>query len=359
MIGRAAKARNGVRRGAQRGAALILSAVIITTVMAFAVLVTSRSSVGELQGALRGSDALQALLSAETGIQRTAKRISQGLTTCVALSALNPIETITYPAGVSTILNARTTDFDGVTMLTTPFQCRLEATATVTTRNVTRKFSQIVDTRLFDLPSGNLDFNTGSPPTGWTLSGTSAAYFRTLGGPDGVAPACTQSAYLVKTASVAVTTIGAQALRFNAYAAAATNFTFSFNKRYLRSGAGDTNAANNVQFRLTDSAPVVRNAATTPLGAPTNYPGLPSADPPYAACGTNYTSSTTANLSIPIAVVNPITTLGFTMNVRANGGNKEVFMDNIVVNAPAIPSGGTYLRILRWRECVPSPNNCV
>lgn len=362
--------RHGTTAARQRGAALVISAIVITTIMAFAVLTAGRASRNELAGAYYGSVALQALLSAETGLQRGTKRYSQGLTACASIS-----ETLTnYPTGYNIIILGKSTDFSNVAIGVTGSptgaitSCRIEATAVHAATGVARKVSHIIDTSLFDQPTENMNLNTGTL-TGWTTSTTSGyagATSRSAGGPDGAHPACSLSAYLGRTTATAQNITGTNRIYFNHDTAAAGTFTFTFSRRYL---GADANNANRVRFGLTDSA-------GTPFTSFTGYRALnpgagaysganpPSIAPAPFACNDLYTVGDTLTVSITAARVNPIQDARYNMELRATGTNKEIFLDNISISPPAITTGGTYTRIRQWRECVPwdpstpANNNC-
>jgi hypothetical protein len=350
----------------ERGAALVIASLIVTSMVAMTVLVTGRSSQAELLSAYQSSEALQALLSAETGLQRASKRVTQtGLGTPCGNAALN--ETITYPPGVDITITTKTTDFNGAALSAT--QCRIEASAKVTASNVTRKVSQIIDTALFEgFSSANITFDAGAPPTGWTLSGTSSGgvYYRTDGGSEAALPPCTTSAHTLKTGAATVQTLGSYAMRFNAYAAANSAWTVTYDRRYLIVTATDTNAANYVSFNFTDGG-AGHVSPQVSLGAATVVAAIPTGSPPRGAgvnCSTSYTLNQTRTIPVTAAsLLNPITNLGFTLQLRHTAGapgsnRKEAYLDRLRLTAPAIPSGGTYMRILKWRECVPSPSNC-
>jgi hypothetical protein len=349
----------------QRGAALVISAIVITTIMAFAVLTSGRAARSELTGAYHGSVALQALLSAETGLQRGTKRYTQGLTACASIS-----ETLTnYPTGYNVIILGKSTDFSNVALgvtgdvappTGTVTSCRIEATAVHAATGVSRKVSQIVDESLFDLTSENLDFNTGSVD-GWTFT-AGFSYpgpnFKTAAGNDGTHPACTQGAYLGRTTTTRYALTGQNNIYFNHDTAADGNFTVYFSRRYL--GADDSNS-NFMNFRLLDASgnlSTQNNELLNPGSFTYSGANPPSIAPAPFACNDNYVVNDARTTSVIASRVNPMSRIQFYMEMRSNGTNKEYHLDNLSIAPPAITSGGTYTRIRQWRECVPASNNC-
>jgi len=79
----------------QRGVGMLVVVLLVLIVAAFAVIVAASQSGGDIYGSDANADGLQAMLLAETGIERALKRFATG-TACNALGpeTINDLTTI-------------------------------------------------------------------------------------------------------------------------------------------------------------------------------------------------------------------------------------------------------------------------
>jgi hypothetical protein len=196
-------------RRSQRGASLLIPVLLVITVVAFAVVLAASQSGGDVQGSSAVADSVEALLLAETGVERAMKRFATGTAcgalgeTLIDLSSLGLAgRSIAVSVGASSNL-----DFDLAAL--GPAQCRIEVRAEVAASRVSRTVQAILDVGSLGTFSFNDPAGPGAP-AGWI----GGAYDYT-GGPDpiGANPlACTRAAYAVRprpggfTASSAGTT---------------------------------------------------------------------------------------------------------------------------------------------------------
>jgi hypothetical protein len=345
------------RRGptGQRGAALLIVATLITTAIVLAAFVAGMFSSSELRGDYESTDSLQAFMAAETGIQRAGRRFMGG-TACTAAGLGESGVAIAYPAGVNITISVKTLfDFNGVTALTA-LQCRIEVTATVTASSATRTIQAILDKNLINT-GANANFNLpgGAAPTGWTLGGTSeGGFFKTLGGPEGVASACNTSIYDERLATAIRTTTGTRTTSFRIPATATlANINLVVDWRMN----GEANANNRLtSLTLTDSGATARAFNFIAFGTNAALGVVPVANPPNPTCSTGYTLNGTSTISVSTAaVVNPITTTAFVLTLRSIATDGELWMDNIEITSV---QGFNALRVYKWRECIPGTGNC-
>lgn len=355
----------------QRGAALVISAIILTTILAFAALVAGRASRSELRGAYQRSEALQALLSAQSGLMRATRNFTSG-TACASVG-----ETITdYPTGVTTVTAGKTTDFSGVALgftgnRATVTSCRIEATATDAAAGVVRKVSHIVDTSLFDLVGENGTFSAGTagPParaTGWTytdvvgtyVGGATLPLWNANSGDSGTFPSCGGAARMYRASGTTAYTVRAQNQAwFNHYTSVTRTVTINYRYRYLANP--NDNAGNTVALHVEDgSGNRITNTAVTmtePGGAP-NPTGTP---PPGTACTDGWQAAANfTTTAIAIAATNPMRGYGYTLVMDNTNAAKEIELELNSVTGQALSNAETYSRIRLWRECLPGLNNC-
>lgn len=364
---------------AQRGAVLVISAIALTTIMAFAVYVAGRSSRSALHGAYVASDSLQALLSAESGLMRATKRYSGG-TACASIGETITISTIT---GVSVTTVGKTTDYSGAALTVTGdtgtvTSCRIEATATVTASNISRKVSQIVDTSIFDLVGENGDFAAGAATaaTGWRYTDVVGAYiaggntvWKSASGYTGTHPACSGAAYMGRnvSAGAAYTYRADNAAFFNHYTSANKTVIFDYQFRYTANPNdavgntiqlfAETSNGGGTRYGTSAGTPVVMRENPNTL-SPT-FTNPPQASP----CTTGYRTATAiATTAIPSTDNNPVRAFGYTVVFDAGPNSspwaKEFNLDISKVSGQALDNGETYTRIRQWRECLPGYNNC-
>lgn len=374
----------------QRGAGLLIAVLIIVTVAAFAVIVAASQSAGDVRGNDLHADSVQALLLAETGVERALKRFATG-TGCAALAqaAIVNLSSLQMSGATITILAGLTTDFNGVPLVASQTQCRVRVTATITASNVSRTIHAIVDRNL--LPgTNNPTFNNrllANSPTAWTFS--PAGTYSDTGGPDGTSPNCRRSARLwIHTAATSVTASGSTTIPIvpvPVTVAAPSTTTVYFHRRIVNRGAGCPNYAGAALF----VCPAAAQAGSICFQMTGTAPGSPwtsgnhNVNPavtlgavacPYAPnpCETNYNppvypakSSLTINIAAGAPARRNITAFAFSMRLQdtANpqpvyNAARELFLDNIeAVNTTALDAA----RVQVWRDCssAADPVNCV
>lgn len=351
-------------RTRQQGVGLLIPVVLVITVAAFAVIVAASQSGGDIQGSDANADSLQALLVAETGIERALKRFATGTACGAALTeAITDLSTI----GLGTtayridIGAGITNDFSGAALPGT--QCRIPVTGTVLGSNVSRTIHAIVDRNLLDGPD-NPTFNnptTVGAPSGWALNPAATSYADN-GGPD-----CSRSAWLAKTNSGggggAVQRSEAQ-VPVNFTATGGSNTAISFHWRITdRSGACGVGGGGpawpgvcavaggfdgQVCFRFVGAGTSVADYRDDATGTVAGVP-CPGATPSvFAPCSNGYQPGypTKQTINMPMAggVVN---TVYFNLRLQG-GGRREMFLDHIeATNDTAV--GAAYVRV--WRDC--------
>jgi hypothetical protein len=353
-------------RAGQRGAGLLIPVLLVVTVAAFAVIVAASQSGGDIQGTDANADSLQALLVAETGIERALKRFATGTACGGALTeAITDLSTIglgttAYRIDIGAGL---TTDFAGAALPAT--QCRLPITATVIASNVTRTIHAIVDRNLLE-GADNPTFNnplTGATPSGWDpASFNPANAFAPNGSPDGTAPNCWRSAWTAKDAPGGVSRRATATANVQFTLTPGSVTTITFHRRAIDRpsdcgalpGFGPAalpaaclaGMASTVCFQLFGTGgagvwTVGSNVATIPGG----IAACPST---FNPCQTNYPGYP-AKVSVNVAMVGAtsVTQFRYYLQVQA-GGRKELFLDNIEVTNPTAV-GAAYVRV--WRDC--------
>ena len=382
----------------ERGAGLLVAVILVITVAAFAVIVAASQSGGDVRGSDLHADSVQALLLAETGLERALKRFATG-TACAALGPenLNNLGSLQMAGGGAITIGAGlTTDFSNPPVNLPATQCRIPVTGTVTPSNVSRTIHAIVDRNLLGGVTGgapfNADFNnptTVGAPTSWTLTqpatpATQLGYAND-GGHELQGGTCSRSAYLIKhlTNNYTVTAQGLANVNFTATGGSVTTVTFHYrlNQRGANgaclggganAGPADICAAAGGQpgticFRTTDtlgtnSANVAFNTAHTN----TQAVGCPDAGAisAFATCATGYQGGypvkATINITTGGAGTRTITAFRYMMRLQQGGANarREMFLDHIeATNNTAV--GAAHVRV--WRDCssAANPVNCV
>ena len=123
MIAPAAGCFSGAR--GMRGAATLMAVLFLLIVVAFAVLVAIRMSGSDVIDTSLGQSGLNALLLAESGVERAAARYVSG-TACTALSVDGPY---TLGQGSFTVNGAYSTDFSGAKL--PAGECRIQSVGAV------------------------------------------------------------------------------------------------------------------------------------------------------------------------------------------------------------------------------------
>lgn len=367
-------------RASQRGAGLLIPVVLVITVAAFAVIVAASQSAGDIQGSDANADGQQALLLAETGLERALKRFATGTACGGALTeAITDLSTIglgttAYRIDIGAGL---TTDFSGVPLVSSQTQCRVPVTGTVLASNVSRTIHAIVDRNL--LPgANNHNFNNTlvalAPDAAWTFNPPGT--YTDNGGPDGTFPNCRRSAWFLKLTApaAAVNASGSTTIPIVPVpitVAAPSTTTVYFHRRVVNRGVGPGCVAfagaaaftcppaggqpSTICFRMTGTGPgspwVSTNHNYDPGAVNVGAVACPYAPNP---CQTNYNppvypakSSVTITIAAGGAARRNITAFEYSMRLQT-ANQREIFMDNIeAVNTTALDAA----RVQVWRDC--------
>jgi hypothetical protein len=340
-------------RARQRGVGLLIPVVLVITVAAFAVIVAASQSGADIQGSDANADSLQAMFIAESGIERALKRFATG-TACggaltEAITDLSSIGlgTTAYRINIGAGL---ATDFAGTALPAT--QCRVPITGTVLASNVARNLLEGPDNPTFNNPT------TPGAPSGWALN--PATSFANTGGPDGVAPNCSRSAWHVKRQNANV----ASRAQINV----PVNFTYTggsvtalrFHWRAIdRTGGGCP--AGGACFRFTGTANSTATFQTNAtVGVAVACPDV-AGPSTFAACTSNYqvpvagfAYPTKQVLNMAMGGGGTQTATNFFINIRLQqNGRREIFIDQIeATNNTAV--GAAQVRV--WRDCSTAAN---
>ena len=357
----------------QRGAGLLVAVLLIVTVAAFAVIVAASQSGGDMRASDLHADSLQALLLAETGVERALKRFATG-TACAGLAeAINDLASLQMPGGGTIAIGAGlATDLAGAALPAT--QCRIPVTGTVSGSNVARTVHAVLDRNLLEGPD-NPTFNnplTGATPSGWTAANPVQA-FAANGGPDGTAPNCRRSAWLARdNPGAAANDRRATAtanVQFTVAAGSVTNIQFH---RRVVTRASDCGALppagpaalpaacgaalqSTVCFQLVGpGGPWTVASNADPAGA-----GIAACPSTFNPCQTSYQAGYPTKLSLNVTMTGAgsITQFVYWLQLQ-NAGRKEIFLDHIEVTNPTAV-GAAHVRV--WRDCstAADPANCV
>jgi hypothetical protein len=362
-------------RSREWGASLLIPVLVLITGGAFGVIIAARGSGGDVQSTQAQAESLEALLLAESGLERAIKRFAAG-TACNALGeTISDLSALGVTGRTITIGNGLGTDFSSVALPSTTTQCRIPVTGKVNASKVTRTIHAIVDRNLL---SGANNFTFDNPaavgaPSGWVLSNSSYA---DDGGPDGTAPACSRSAWLVHTA-----TGGKGGGVTNGSASATTNFTvtagstttINFFYRHNDRGAGCGGAlggtvgdatvpcanpgkgdTGTICFRAVDS---LATASVSSTNSSTNSTAVAVAcadngttRTTYNPCSTGYTGyPTKSQRTMAMGGTGTRTITAFSYHLHLDGGNRlEFFLDYIeAINTTAVGAA----RVWKWRDC--------
>lgn len=377
------------RRLQQRGAALLITVMLVISIAAFGAIVAGSISSSDITDSHYQGAAVEALYAAESGMERAMRAYGSGVTACNALAG-GPY--ILAPGRTFTLSNGLATDFSGVALPNPNSQCRIRVTGTVANTSE-RILHAIADKSL--LGGLNPSFNT--PPgvgaaSSWTVTARGQDF---TGGPDPAAAAplaCTRAIYGVKARDAGgnVGTTLATATLPNMQIAGGQTINVRFNYRALEidsgdaacnttgAGVADPGSANDVQIRFSviDNAGLpltsfsntlafnintvtnsLRPLANRNLTAATGcIPTTQRFPLDYAACATFYQAGTPAvkgNLTITIlgAGTRTLVAARIYIYLRQQGNAREVWIDNVEFIAPSV-TGAT--RTSDWRDCAVS-----
>ena len=378
--------------GGQRGQGLIIAAVLMITVVAFAVSVVGRMSAGQTRDTYYFNQSLQALMLAESGVEYALKQFVAG-TACTSLGSASTYALASGDTGTFQIVSGATSDLTGTAFpayVTT--RCKVTVTGLMASTKVSRTIQAVIDKNLIG-GLANPDFNVPggtSTPTGW---GFSAGQFDTLGGPDDVSAtqskSCSTSAYNRKTGTSAVSYTRTQTLtaQFSVVPSVAnpTILTVAFDYR-VNSDQAPASDTNPPQFGFQVRAGGGTFSSTFTSGGSTISPyafksPIPTGSPPYTTapyspCDTGYpgigTATPTSRGSVTITITGTGSTkavdqAGFTLNNPANSptdSHREMWLDNIEITdtTPAGVTAKGSARVVQWLDCsaaAGTPSACL
>jgi len=369
----------------QRGAGLLVAVILIATVAAFAVMVAASQSGGDVRGNDLQADSVQALLLAESGVERALKRYATG-TGCGALAeAITNLASLQTTGATINILAGLGTDFSGAALVSSQSQCRVRVSATINASGVSRTLHAIVDKNLL---GGNLNHNfnnptTAGPPTTWVFA--PAGTYAQNGGPDGALP-CNRSAWIWKPtagAGAGARTVASGTTPIPTVPAvtvtAGSVTTVHYHWRALDrpaggcaaypggapafpcGGAGLAGADAQVCFRLISTAggPWTSGRRDINPGAG----GIAACPSTFNPCSTLYevpnppVYPTKDSLTIAHGAAVTLNSFIYFMRLQ-NANEREMFLDNIeLINPTALNAA----RVQVWRDCssAADPVNCV
>jgi len=387
----------------ERGASLLIPVVVVVTVGAFAVIVAARQSGADIYGTDAQADSVEALLLAETGVERALRRffggaacsnagLSENLTDLTSIGLGTSGRSISVTAGANSDL-----DFGGAALPAT--QCRIQVTGQVTASNVARTLQAIVDrsdnligsplVAGFDNPAGAVN-----PAASWS----GGAYDYTGGLPAaGNPPNCTRSAYAVKArgggGSTAATSVGTAPVSFTVNRPVTLLATFDYrivripnsgsNACTTNSGGGGCPGARDatspefagdgeICFTLRDTAGVTYDSTRSEVDNALNLGGSYDVPPPgctpttqqlpvhssYTPCsrrynysggtgGGSFTGRATVRWTFAGAGTLAFDTVWFRLYIPGGGNPREMWIDNVLLQ----PSTGAIAGVAAWRDC--------
>lgn len=351
-------------RPRERGASLLIPVMLVITVAAFAVIVAASQSGADAYGSSAQADSVEALLLAETGLERAIKRFATG-TACGALG-----ETITDLASLGlggrtiTVSNGLSTDFAGAALPSSLTQCRVPVSGRIDATNVTRSVHAIIDRNLLAGPS-NFTFDNpaaAGAPSAWTLA--PAGGFADNGGPNGAAPNCSRSAWLVKTTAGNTTETGSGQTTVAFTVTGGSTTTVAFHWRIADRGTGCAALAagpadicgaagaseGSVCFRTTDTGGTGSTSATANADSNVTV-GNVACPSTYDPCASGYQAGfpTKTSLTMTVGGAGTRTISTFRYHLRLQRpGRREMFLDHIeATNDTAIGAA----RVQLWRDC--------
>lgn len=238
----------GMRVKRQRGAATLIAAVLLLSVVMIALLLGLLNATTDITDTSLQSDGVEALFIAESGLENAIRRFDTG-TACGALALNN----VGVGRGTFSINNGTAVGLPAT-------QCRVQVTGVVSASNTARTIEAVI-TRLTTggtITLGNAGFQSGACPPGpdnWALAanwtgnvcnawvtdtstnGTRVLYSVVTGGPGALS-----------------TTIATQAISCTTPASGGnTVFTVSWQTRYTESGGSGGQKRGRVFFRVWDS----------------------------------------------------------------------------------------------------------
>lgn len=349
--------------GRSRGASLLVPVLIVITVGAFGVVVVASQAGGDIASTDADAQGIEALALAEAGLERALKRFAAG-TACAALGeTISDLSAFGVTGRTIVIGNGLGTDFASTPLQSSLTQCRVPVTARIDASNVSRSIHAIVDRNLLGGPRNYaFDNPAAGAPSAWTL--TPAAGYAVNGGPDGVAPACSRAAWLVKTTAgnTTETASGQASVNFTLTGGSTTTVAFHYRITDRGTGCGGIPAGpadlcggaagreGSICFRATDSGGTNSTSGTLnadATGAVGNVACPIAFDPCDSGYQGGYPVKSTVAMTMGGAGTRTISTFGYFLRLQRNG-RREMFLDHIeAINDTALGAA----RVQLWRDC--------
>ena len=345
------------RETAQRGAALLIAAAFITTVVAFAVVVMGGFTRTEMRDTYYLNDSLEALMLAESGIERALKNYATG-TACASLGGVTTYELVAG-SGENFQINSITNparDFDDVTALPRT-QCRIQVTGKVTATGVVRILQAVIDNNLL---GGDLDDNfnsysqyttastVGGVPYNWVITASGGAVttygVTAYGGLD-----CSNALFHWKGPAQSLTTLIADDNLTITLPTTPVNLLLTYDYRTYSTYAAGTYAGT-YRFTMHDSGGVPRGTVTQASSARTT-----SNAPPYPGCPAStggWGARQLTTLAVGAGGSLTLTKFRATLTPRPGPGTtRGMWIDNIALRAASGVTAAGTSRVIDWRDC--------
>jgi hypothetical protein len=373
---------------------MLVVVLLVLIVAAFAVIVAASQSGGDIYGSDANADGLQAMLLAETGIERALKRFATG-TACNALGpeTINDLTTIGLGNGTNRIVIWRRASH----RLRRRYAARYPVPRAGNRHRAVAQRGHARCTPSSDRnllggitgavpPAFNPAFNnplTAGAPSSWTL--TQPAWqngYANNGGPDVIGAACSRSAYVLKnlTNNYEARAQGVANVNFTVTGGTATTVTFHYriNDRGANAGcagggadvgpadicAGAGGNEGTACFRTTEAAGANPSTGTfSSNNTVTQAVACPDAGgvSAFAPCQNGYQAGypTKGSVAFNITGAGTRTITSFIYMIRLQqGGRREMYLDHIeATNTSAI--GAAHVRM--WRDCSTTlnPGTCT
>ncbi len=345
----------------QRGAALVIAAIVVTIVVAFAVTVAGSFTRSETRDTYHHNDSVEATMLAETGLEVALWRFAQG-TACGSLAGapFNVAREVVSGSGKTfQFTNGVATKFDGATALPVT-QCRVQSTGAVSATNVRQVVQAIIDRNIiggigngtFDSPVNSVTPGASSVPTNWTGITTANVDDTLLAGPTmaGGGMDCSRSLYAFKLAGTTTRTNTVaidSTTRFSVTRPATITVTYDY-----RVNANSTGNTARVRFSLNGTTFTSGYANRVRTFTPAKT--VPSKGT-YSPCSTGYsgtrgTTTISTGGSGTLAVTSVRIDLEVLGTVSAN--QREIWLDNVeLVDTTGTRTALGAWRVVTWHDC--------
>lgn len=323
----------GKRLPRQRGAATLIAAVLLLSVVMIALLLGLQNATTDITDTSLQSDGVEALFIAESGLENAIRRFDTG-TACGALMLNN----VGVGRGTFSINNGSAAGLPAT-------QCRVQVTGVVTSSNTARTIEAVI-TRLTSggtVALANPGFESGACPPGpdsWTItkSWAGAQCLTLVNDPPGTNNSRVLYSRVTEAGTANFnTTVAQQAISCTTAAGGNSVFTVGWSYRYDESATAGGQKEGTVLIRFTDS-----------LG--NFYPSAVGAVVTYANDVLTWSNST-VNITVPAGVV--LTTFQLTA-MTSRRSTVELWVDDITIVRASGPGCQVNAQPLVWTQ-VPRP----